>query len=231
MKILDSNKAQFTLLLLATTTLILFFRLGPHVIYNPDAYYHLGCAELYAQRGWYTDFPWLKYTVLGKNFPNVHFLQHLLFAPFTLIFSKLTLLTIAPLITTLLLTFSIYTVLKLWGVSNPHLWTFFGLLCSPLMLIYLTLLKGGSFFFIFVTWYVYALVSRKHKTLLFVTWLSVYAYVGAPILLMLAVFFSMTISIIERSVYYKPLLYTGIGLLCGLLINPFSPENIFHIQR
>ena len=48
---------------------------------DPDSYYHVGCARLYAAQGWLSAFPWLPYTVLGPSFPNVHLLQHLALAP------------------------------------------------------------------------------------------------------------------------------------------------------
>lgn len=230
LKTLDNTSAQVLFLLVATTSSLLIFRLGSTLL-DPDSYYHLGCAELYARQGWLSSFPWLKYTVLGEDFPNVHLLQHLLLAPFSLIFSKTTLLTVAPIITTLLLTTSIFFILKRWHVKNAHLWAFFGLFSSPIMLGYLTIIKGGSTFFILLVFYVDALVRKKHRALLIATWISVYAYVGAPILMMLAFLFSATISISERKLYYQPILYTAFGLLGGLLVNPFFPENIFHIER
>lgn len=226
-----TNKLELGILLIATAALTLFFRFSSGVLFNPDSFYHLGCAELYAQKGWLSDFPWLKYTVLGESFPNVHFLQHIFFAPFTLIFSKILLLKIAPVFTTLLLAASIYLTLKRWNVPYAHLWTFLGILCSPLMLAYLTVLKGGSLFFVFLVFYIDSLYRQKHRSTLIITWLSVYTYVGAPVLILLAALFSITTSLLDKKIQLKPLLMTGIGLVCGLLINPFTPENIFHIER
>ena len=85
---------------------------------NTDAYYHIGCAKLYAAHGWLSSFPWLPLTVLGDSFPNVHLGLHVVLAPLTLIFAPLVALKVAVVLLSSGVVASIYLVLRRWNVPG-----------------------------------------------------------------------------------------------------------------
>jgi hypothetical protein len=51
-------------------------------------------------------------------------------------------------------------------------------------------------------------------------------YDAFPLLPVLAVFYLLMIALLEHRFEYRPLLFIGVGIILGLLINPYFPENI-----
>jgi hypothetical protein len=169
------------------------------IIFSPgfrptsDSYYHLACAKLYAQNGWIVQFPWLGYTVLGQRFANVHLLQHLILLPFAAFFEPILAIKLATLLLASLLALSIYLVLRRWKVPGAAFWTVIGSTASTHLIVYSTFLKGGTTFFILLIWFIDAVWSGGARRAFWLSWISVYAYVGAPIMLpMVLVFAAIT---------------------------------------
>jgi hypothetical protein len=198
---------------------------------NDDGYYHAGAARLYAERGWLSSFPWLEFTSLGAHFPNLHLLQHLLLAPLAYWDAPEEVMPHAAVLLTTALVISIALVLRRWGVRGAPLFAALGIFASPLALQYGCFLKGGSTFFVLLVWYVDALYRGRARQALAMSWLSVYAYVGFPLLLAIALVFL----IVERlwSGRSRPQLFvaTLVGIAAGLVINPFWPHHWLQIGR
>jgi len=196
---------------------------------NPDSYYHAGAARLYAAQGWLSSFPWLEYTILGANFPNLHLLQHLLLAPLAYWDDPDSVMSHAAVLLTTALVISIALVLQRWGVRGAWLFAALGIFASPLALQYACFLKGGSTFFVLLIWYIDGVYRGSIRQVVAVTWLSVYAYVGAPLLIPIALVFL----VVERlwSGVWRPqvLVATLGGLTAGLILNPFWPDHWAHI--
>jgi len=192
---------------------------------NPDSYYHAGTARLYAEQGWLSRFPWLEYTTLGASFPNLHLLQHLLLAPLAYWDNPDDVMSHAAVLLTTSLVISFALVLRRWGVRGAWLFAIFGIFASPLALQYGCFLKGGSTFFVLLVWYIDGVYRGSVRQAFAVTWLSVYAYVGAPLLIPIALVFV----IVERlwSGAWRPqiLVATLAGLAAGLILNPFWPDH------
>ena len=192
---------------------------------NPDSYYHAGTARLYAEHGWLSSFPWLEHTALGAHFPNVHLLQHLLLAPLAYWDAPDDVMSHAAVFLTTALVISIALVLRRWGVRGAWLFASLGIFASPLALQYGCFLKGGSTFFVLLIWYIDGVYRGSTRQTFAFAWLSVYAYVGAPLLIPIALVFF----VVERlwSGDWRPqiLVATLAGLAAGLIINPFWPHH------
>jgi hypothetical protein len=198
---------------------------------NPDSYYHAGAARLYAEQGWLSSFPWLEHTALGAHFPNLYLLQHLLLAPLAYWDSPDDVMSHAAVLLATVLVLSIALVLRRWGVRGAWLFAALGVFASPLTLQYACFLKGGSTFFVLLIWYVDGVYRGSVRQTFALAWLSVYAYVGAPLLIPIALVFL----VVGRlwSGHWRPqiLVATLGGLAAGLIINPFWPDHWAHIGR
>jgi hypothetical protein len=212
------------LLVVVPTLLLTLMNSAGHAP-NPDSYYHAGAARSYAEQGWLSSFPWLEYTVLGANFPNLHLLQHLLLAPLAYLDTLNDVMSHAAVLLTTALVISIALVLRRSGVRGAWLFAALGIFASPLALQYGCFLKGGSTFFVLLIWYIDGVYRARVRQVFAVTWLSVYAYVGAPLLILIALVFL----VVERlwSTDWRPqtLIATLGGLFAGLILNPFWPDH------
>ncbi|WP_462137066.1 glycosyltransferase [Candidatus Mycalebacterium sp.] len=201
---------------------------------NPDAYYHLGVGIAYMENGWLWDFPWLKYTVLGENFPNVYFLQHLLLgitnslipSQDPIIALKTTIMTMA-----FLQILSFYLFLRKWKVSGAVMWTIIGITVSSNMIWHTIALKGITLFSIMLPWIVDALWSNSNRRAFFVGWLASYVYVGFIIMVPLAACRVLGQLIFDGKLKIKIPLLLFAGVALGMVLSPFFPNHLFHIVR
>jgi hypothetical protein len=198
---------------------------------DPDAGFHVGCAELYSTEGWIADFPWLGYTALAEGFPNVYLLQHLLLAPIARVLEPEPAVLLSTVLLGTALALSLWLVLLRWGVRWAAAWTVLGLLASPYSVAYLTSLKGGSTFYVLLPWFADAVWSRAARRTFLLAWLSVYVYVGASILVPMAVVFVVVLGLWEREWRWSLVGATAAGIAGGLLVNPFWPHHWEHTLR
>lgn len=198
---------------------------------DPDAGYHLGCAQLYGSRGWLSSFPWLQWTALGPGFPNVHLLQHLVLVPVAWLFSPEVGLGASMVLLATGLAVSLWLVLRRHGVPWPVLWATLGVFASQYLVVCHTSLRGGSLFSILLVWFVDAVWRRSTRATLVVAWISVYAYVGAPFLLAIATVYVGIAGLWERAWPWRLLGATVVGVLAGMVVNPFWPDHWYHTGR
>lgn len=198
---------------------------------DPDSYYHVECARLYATKGWLSSFPWLPYTALGPSFPNVHLLQHLALAPVVALLPPDVALRVAPAVLAAALVVSIFCVLRRWRVPAAGAFTALSILAAPLLIVYATSVKGAALFFVLLVWHAEAVWARSARRTFVLSWLAAYAYVGAPILLAIAAAHALVLAVWEGGAWWRLPLATAAGLAAGLLVNPFWPGHLEHTAR
>ncbi len=196
---------------------------------NPDSYYHVGTAALYAEHGWLRDFPWLGYTVLGHHFTDVHLLLHLALAPLAGLCQPQIAQRLSVILMSTGLAASLWLVLRRWKVGAPAVWVTLALFGSPFLAIYAVSLKGGAAFFIILVWLIDAIWARAVRRTFVLSWLSVYAYVGAPVLVPLVLVFFVVVWLWDEAPPWKLVAAVVAGLVAGLLVNPFWPDQWGHI--
>jgi hypothetical protein len=224
-----SKRLALELAVLALVPLVLaWIVFTPGYSPDPDAGFHVGCARLYATEGWIGSFPWLPFTALGPHFPNVYLGQHLLLAPLTRLFEPETAVQLATVLLGSGLALSLWLVLRRWGIPCASLWTVLGLLGSSYSVAYLTSLKGGSTFYLLLPWFADAVWSRATRRTFVLAWLSVYVYVGASILVPMAVVFVLACGVWERAWPWRLVAATLGGVAGGMIVNPFWPAHWAH---
>jgi hypothetical protein len=201
---------------------------APGYFTDADSYYHLGVARRLLEHGWLRQFPWLPYTTLADPFPDPHLAQHVVLAPLVAVFGPAAALRIAPVVLSSAFAASVYAVLRRHGVRWPAPWIVLGLLACPLAVSYATFVKGASTFLIIVPWFVDAVWRGARRRAFVLAWLSVYAYVGATVLVPFAIAHLLAVRWREGRWDAGCLVAALAGLAAGMIVNPFWPAQWSH---
>jgi hypothetical protein len=196
-----------------------------------DGFYHIKLAWLMRTEGLKPDFAWLPLSILNaREFYDHHFLFHVALIPFTfgdlrmgakwaaVLFSSLAFLAIWYLFQRQRLPFAWLWALALLGISDAFLYRMSITRAQSLSLAFLA---------IGLAW----MLEGKHKHLAVLAFVYVWLYDAFPLMIALAVLHLLAVALIERRLEYKPLLYITGGILLGMLVNPYFPENMIFSWR
>jgi hypothetical protein len=191
-----------------------------------DGYYHIKLASLMRTDGLKPDFPWLPLSILNETeFYDHHFLFHVALIPFT--FGDLRLGAKWAAVTFASLAFlAVWYLFHRQRIPMGWLWALALLGISEAFLYRMSITRAQSLSLAVLalgfTW----ILEGKHRHLAILAFLYVWFYDAFPLLPILAVLHLVIIALIERRFEYRPLLFIGIGIVLGLLINPYFPDNI-----
>ena len=193
-----------------------------------DGYYHIKNAYLLRTQGFINNFPWLQFTIWKDNFSDFHFLFHILLVPFTygdLIFGA----KLATIIFNSLVFLVFYWILKQNKIKFSFFWTILLFCASQIFIFRLNLLKTQSISIIFLFLGFYLIIKKKYFLLFVLSFLYSWTY-GASLILLFFIFSFFCLNLfINRKADLKLLIYSGIGLLGGLIINPYFPKNFYYL--
>lgn len=218
--------------------LFLLFIIGMAVIQfatpdmpDNDGFYHIKLAWLMRTEGLKPNFTWLPLTILNpREYSDHHFLFHVFLIPFTfgdlrigakwaaVIFASLAFLSIWFLFHRQRVPFAWLWAMSLLGISDAFLYRMSitraqSLSLALLALAYLWLLEG------------------KYKQLAVLSFVYVWMYDAFPLMLAIGGLHFLTVALVERRIDFKPLAFIGGGLILGLILNPYFPENIIFAYR
>lgn len=193
-----------------------------------DGYFHIKFSQLILEKGFIKDLPWLQHTIHRENYRDHHLLWHYLLAPFALsdllVGGKVATVSFAS-----FAGLALYFLLKSTRVQLPALWTVAALLSSHPFLFRMSLLRVQSISLAMLL-LVFLFCSRKKYLLLFFTSiLYVWLYDAYPLLLIMAIIFPLCDQLTGKRPDHKILIAILLGILAGMLINPYFPENITSI--
>ena len=194
-----------------------------------DGYYHIKLAYLMRTTGLMPEFHWLPLTILNvRDFVDHHFLYHILLMPFTFgdlrIGAKLASVIFPALSFTL-----VWWVLRSQKVPYPALWALGLLVISEGFIYRMNMPRAQSLSLGMLVLALYLLLERKDRWLLPLGFLYVWLYNAFPLLLVVCLVYAVARWLDDRSLAWRPLLYAGLGITAGLVINPYFPENLFFI--
>ncbi|HEX7975295.1 MAG TPA: hypothetical protein VF498_12870, partial [Anaerolineales bacterium] len=213
-----------------------------------DGFYHIRFAALMRTQGLRPAFPWLPLTILNpREFYDHHFLFHVALIPFT--FGDL--LSGAKWAA---VTFSSLAFLCVWwllrGQRVPYagLWSLGLLAVSEAFLYRMSITRAQSLSLAVLAVGLHWLLTGKHARLAPLAFVYVWMYDAFPLLFLLAGVYVLAawaapLSLAEpnnpaaptgqssRRINLRPLIYTGIGIGLGLLINPYFPNDIIFAVR
>lgn len=238
---------KFDVFFVFLACLFLFTLLQLHPTFpDPDSFYHARIASMMAS-GPVINFPWLPLTTLAHSFIDHHFLYHILLIPFVSLFDPLIGLKIATTLFASGFLTLFYLLLRSFPgspkLSKSQALFFLCFLALNTMFMFrlnLGKIPAVSLFVFFCG--LYAISKTRLRTVFGLSFLFVWLYGGWPLLP-----FAATIGWIARSLscnekkeeiasFFKNLLSWNnlslplasfSGALCGLIINPYFPTNIY----
>jgi hypothetical protein len=191
-----------------------------------DGFYHIKLAYLMRTEGIKPEFSWLPQSILNpREFYDHHFLFHVALIPFT--FGDLRLGAKAAAVLFAALAFlSIWYVFHRQRVPFAWLWALGLLGISEAFLYRMSITRAQSLSLGLLTLGILWLLERKYKHLAVLAFIYVWMYDAFPLLIALAVLYILAVLLIERRFDIRPLAFVGAGILLGMLINPYFPDNI-----
>lgn len=191
-----------------------------------DGFYHIKLAWLMRTEGLKPEFPWLPLSILNeREFYDHHFLFHVALIPFT--FGDL--LTGAKWAAVM---FSALAFLAVWylfhrqNIPAGWLWAIALLGVSDAFLYRMSIPRAQSLSLgvlaLGLTW----MLEGKYKHLAILSFFYVWMYDAFPLMLALAGIFSVAVFLTERRLDVRPLAWVTLGILAGLIINPYFPNNL-----
>jgi hypothetical protein len=211
-------------------TLFAFVQFGTSALADNDAYYHVKMGQLIREQGLTPQFIWLPYTILGPDaFYDHHMLYHVYLSLFTGDGQEQTMIAgakIASILMPSLTCLAIWWLLWNQGVPWASIWTIglFGLSEAFLYRMSMTRAQAASLLVLIVG--LHWLLQRRHALLVPLGFIYVWLYNAFPLLLVVAGTYVIATMLAERRFEWKALAYPAVGVLLGLVINPYFPQNL-----
>lgn len=220
----------FVLFLLALT----FVQFGAAGLAGNDGYYHARMGQLMRQQGLKPEPPQLPLTILNESaFYDHHLLYHAylaLFAADDPVEDGGQSLThrakeASVLMATMALV-AIWWLLRQQGVAWPWLWALAALAASEAFLYRMSMPRAQSASLLVLTLGLHWLLQKRYRLLLPLGFVYVWLYNAFPLLLVVAGVYFAAIVLAERRLAWPALTYPAAGILLGIVINPYFPDNV-----
>ncbi len=195
-----------------------------------DGYYHIKWSQLLweslSQFKWLPTFEWLPLTVLSPaKYADHHFLFHLLQIPFLWVFEPVTAAKVATVFYATLAIFSVYWLMFRYKIKHQLIWLAALMVCSNAFFYRMNMGKAPPLTIIITILGIHLLFQRKYAWLGPLMFAFVWTYSLFPLLLFAAMIWTVIIAWNERRFEWRPLAFTGGGMVLGNLINPYFPNN------
>jgi len=196
-----------------------------------DGYYHIKLAQIMRQQGLHPPFPWLPLTVLNpESYVDHHFLYHVLLIPFT--FGDLR--VGAKWASVVLPAFTFLTgwiVLRGQRVPFAALWAIGFFSVSEAFLYRMSMPRAQALSLLALLLGLHFVLTQRYRWLLPLSFLYVWLYDAFPLILILVGIYIFARWLVEGKFNVVPLVYSGLGIGLGVLINPYFPDNLLFIYH
>ncbi len=196
---------------------------------DPDGYYHIKMAKLIRTEGIPTPFPYLPFTILNeKGYSDHHLLLHIIQIPFTFgdlrIGAKLSAVFCAALAFA-----AFFWLLRTYRVPFPWFWLIVLFASSHAFLYRMSMPRAPSLSLGLQFIASYLILKRKFYSLAILCTIFVWTYNAFPTVAALAVIGTLVFAYTERRFEYRIILASGIGIVAGLVINPYFPRDVLFL--
>lgn len=212
-------------------TLLAVIQFSTPALAGNDGYYHIKLAQVMRQQGLRPPFPWLPLTVLNPaDYYDHHWLYHVLLIPFT--FGDLRLgakwaSVIFPAFTFL----AGWWVLRGQRVPYAALWAAGFLGVSEAFLYRMSMPRAQALSLLVLFLALHVTFARRYRWLAALAFAYVWLYNAFPLILLLVGVYVGLRWLFEGRLDIWPLVYAGVGVALGLLINPYFPDNLVFIYH
>lgn len=199
---------------------------GPAILDN-DGYYHIRWASMLRES--FPRLPAFKAlpltTLDEQHYVDHHYLFHLLLIPFTLgdlrvgaklaavVFSSLGIVSVFGLLVSFPVRYRWLWLAPLIASSEPFLYRM-SMTRAPALSV--ALLGVGA----------YLILKQRPALLAIVSFVFVWSYSLFPLIIAFAVAHAIAIYLSERRFEFRSFLAAGIGIIAGLVVNPYFPKNL-----
>jgi hypothetical protein len=226
-------------ILLSAVFLILFWyvQFGTAALVGTDGYYHARMGWLIREAGLEPPFIWLPMTILNEGaFYDHHLLYHLYLSFFpgvdpvldggrSLTFG----VKLASIILPSLAFLAVWWLLRSLNVRWATIWTLGLFAVSEAFLYRLSMPRAQAASLLVLIFGLYCLFQRRYWLLVPLGFVYVWLYDAFPLLLVFGAIYLVATWVTERRIEWKAIIFPGVGIALGLLINPYFPENIAFI--
>lgn len=197
-----------------------------------DGYYHIKWTRLLwdsiKSHHVVPSFPWLPLTTLNpKHYVDHHLLFHLFLIPFARFEDPRLGAKVAAALFGGLAVVSCYWLLVRYHVRYVLVWLVALLACSAPFLFRLNMTKAPPFAIIYLVLSIHFLFQKKYWPLLPLAFLFTETYDVFPLLIFAALGWIAVIGWLERRFEWRPLVWIIPGIVAGLVINPYFPQNLY----
>lgn len=212
---------------LLIATLLAWIQFSGKAILDNDGYYHIRWSKMIREAAPHLPpFKALPLTTLNeKSYVDHHYLFHVLLIPFTYgdlrVGAKLAAVAYSTLALTIL-----FGLLIVYQIRYRWLWLLPLVASSEPFLYRMSMTRAPSLSIVFMAIGAYLILQRKFLWLALLSFFFVWAYSLFPLILMMAIFYSLCLYLAEQQFDFKAVYATGSGILAGLLINPYFPNNL-----
>ncbi len=232
-KVLATAVSLFTLFALFFTII----QYATPALAGTDGYYHIKMGYLIRQEGLKPAFEALPYTILnGEDYYNHHLLYHAYLALFAAVDPLVdggAALTqgakIASIILPSLAFLAIWWLLRQQRVPGAAFWALALFAVSEAFLYRMSMPRAQSASLLLLTLGLHWLLQERFKLLIPLGFVFVWFYNAFPLLLLLAGTYAIAVFMLERRLVWQAVLFPAVGIILGLFVNPYFPENFAFI--
>jgi hypothetical protein len=215
--------------------LLTFVQFGTSGLADNDGFYHIKMAQLIRAQGLTPPFIWLPMSVLGRQaFYDHHLLYHVYLALFVgtgdapgmILGAK-----VASVIMPALACVAIWWLLRGQSVRWAWIWALGLFAISEAFLYRMSMPRAQAASLLALTLGLHWLLRRRYALLLPLGFVFVWLYNAFPLLLVLAVVYAAAALLVDRRLEWRALVYPAAGIVLGLVVNPYFPENFIFIAR
>ena len=228
-----------TLRSLLPVGLFLLFILGMVIIQfatpnmpDNDGFYHIKLAQLMREGGLKPVFTWLPLTILNaQEYYDHHFLYHVALIPFTYFADLRIGAKWSAVVFSSLAFLAIWFIFHRQRIPYAWLWALALLGISDAFLYRMSVTRAQSLSLAVLALAMVLLLERKYKLLAILSFVYVWMYDAFPLMIAFSVLYLVSVALIEHRFEYKHLLFVVAGILLGMFINPYFPDNIIFSYR
>ncbi|HUI27947.1 MAG TPA: hypothetical protein VL403_17835 [Candidatus Kryptonia bacterium] len=199
-----------------------------------DGYFHARYAQIVWNGGlrhYPPAFPWLPLTIRSADrYFDHHMLFHVLLAPFvvgdaargakwaSVFFGSVAFV-------------AVYVVLQRRGIRRPEWWLLAMFALAPDFLSRMEMPRVQAVSLVWLLLVLETLIARRYLWLLPLAVGYTWLYDAFPFLLAMSGLFAVAILVIERRLEWRAVLYPTVGIVFGLVINPYFPNDVWFIVQ
>ena len=230
----DTRAVLTAAVLFAAFSLALgFVQFGTPSLADNDGFYHLRMAALMRESGWRIPFIWLPQSILSPEaFYDHHLLYHAYLSLFAVGSDQFMLIAakFASIFMPAAAFVAIWWLLRGQRVRGAALWALGLLAVSEAFLYRMSMPRAQAASLLVLALGLHWLLQRRYWPLIPLGFLYVWLYNAFPLLLVVGgVVAVATFMTDNRRIEWRALAFPALGLVLGLIVNPYFPQNITFI--